>query len=99
MGAIENVLDNTRFMHMICSIAHLLRMFRVRQHSLQPGYDREVVKIFVGLPIGLASQFLAVGAFSEVLIWSNEANAAVYTTAVTYRLKSSKRSNMLLGNF
>src|SRR6266511_1772500 len=34
MGAIENVLNNTRLMYMICSIAHLLPMCRVRRHSL-----------------------------------------------------------------
>ena len=49
--------------------------------------------------IGLESCFLAVRAFSEVLVWSNEANAAVDTTAVMYRPKSSKRLNTFLDHF
>ena len=62
-------------------------------------YDRDIIKILARLSIGLESCFLAVRAFSEVLIRSNEANTAVDTTAVTYKLKSSKRSNVFLDHF
>ena len=51
------------------------------------------------LSIGLESCFLAVRAFSEVLVWSNDANEAVDTTAVAYRPKSSKNLNMFLDHF
>ena len=53
----------------------------------------------MGLSIGLESCFLAVGAFSKVLIGSNEENTAVDATAVAYRLKSRKRLNVLLDDF
>ena len=41
------------------------------------------------------SCFLAVGAFSEVLVQSNKTHAAVDATAVSYRQESSKESNTL----
>ena len=40
-----------------------------------------------------------VRAFSEVLVRSNEANEAVDTTAVTYRLKYGKKSYAILDHF
>ena len=90
MGAIENVLDGTMLVHVLRSIAHLLRMVSISGHGLQPRCDREIVKIFARLSISLVSCSLAVGAFDEFLVRSNKANAAVYTTAVSYRLKSGK---------
>ncbi len=32
--SIENILDNARFVHVLRSIAHLLRMCSIRRHSL-----------------------------------------------------------------
>ena len=49
--------------------------------------------------IGPELRFLAVRALNEVFIWSNKTNAAVDTTAVTDRLKSSKRLNVFLDHF
>ena len=34
MRSIKNIFDNTRFVHVLCSIAHLRRMCGIRQHSL-----------------------------------------------------------------
>ena len=53
----------------------------------------------MGLSIGLELCFLAVGAFSKVLMGSNKANTAVDATTVMYRLKSRKKLNMLLDHF
>ena len=99
MGAIKNILGNTRLMNKFRSIAHLLRMCSICRHSFQPRYDGEVIIVFAWLSIGSASCFLAIGAFSEILIWSNKADTAIYTTAVSHRLESSKRPNTLLGHF
>src|SRR6266498_2785517 len=99
MGAIENVLGNTRLMNKLCSITHLLCMCSICRHSFQLRYDGEVIIVFARLSIGSASCFLAIGAFSEVLIWSNKADTAIYTTAISHRLESSKRPNTLLGHF
>ena len=33
MGSIENILDNARFMHILCSIAHYLYMYSICRHS------------------------------------------------------------------
>ena len=49
------------------------------------------------LPLGIVLCFLAVGTFGEVLIQSNKANAAVYTTTVPHRLESRQESKMYLG--
>src|SRR5260370_33123645 len=99
MGAIENIPYNARFVHVLCPVAHLFRMLSVRQHSLQPRDDGKIVKVFARPSIGPTSCFLAVGTFGQILIRSNEANTAIYATAVSYTPKSSKRPNTLLGKF
>ena len=99
MGSIENILDNARFMHILCSIVHLLRMSSICRHSLKPRNDREIIKVFSWLSIGPVPCFLAVGAFGKILVGSSKANTAIDATAVSYRFKSSKRSNTLLGHF
>jgi hypothetical protein len=62
-------------------------------------YKREIIKIFAQLSIGLVLCFLAVGAFSEVLVQSNKADTAVYTTAISYVLESSKGLDVPLRHF
>src|SRR6266511_2741919 len=83
----------------LCSITHLLHMCSICRHSFQPRYNGEVIIVFAQLSISSASCFLAIGAFSEVLVWSNKADTAICTTAVSHRLESSKQPNMLLGHF
>ena|SRR5258705_7377926 len=90
MRSIENILDNARFVHVLHSIAHLLRMCSILRHSLKLRNDREIIKIFVWLSINPVACFLAVGAFSKIFVWSSKANTAVDATAVSYRLESSK---------
>ena len=55
--------------------------------------------MLVWLPLSIVSCFLAVGTFGEVLIWSDKANAAVYTTTVLHRLESRQELNTFLGHF
>ena len=48
---------------------------------------------------GFPSCFLAVGAFVEVLVWSDKTNAAVDATTVSYRHESRKELNTLFRHF
>ena len=99
MRAVENVLENLRLVHKLCSISHLHRLSGIRAHSCQPQYDGKIVVRLAWLSIGPVSCFLAVGAFSEVLVRSNKTHAAVDATAVSYRQESSKESNTLFCSF
>src|SRR6266508_4337027 len=99
MRTIKNILDDARPVHVFRSIAHLLRMCSICQHSLQSRNDRKLIKAFAWLSICPVSCFLAVGTFSKVFIWSNKAYTAVHATAVFYGLESSEQPNTLLGNF
>lgn len=93
MLAIENITGFSRLMFVLGAILAFLRKLAIGCECNEPWNDRDICEFFARFAIGMPSWFVAIGAYLEVFVGTNVAQAGVRAAVVDFRLKARQKSD------